>query len=517
VIRRSIAFALLCQAAGSTVFAAGPPKLWDLALARNKSARTTVTALNRCHAQHSFEITKDPALGWFALTGGARVDVPPGGSAPAPARIDTSGLDPGEYEGNISVRCLDCSSEPACTQDVDVVRARLKVLWPEEDLKALDPAEEFPHQVLLVLETGGDLERALRELEKNFGLKAARTSELASIGRAVALLEITARDISPPEMVRRIQSDPRVRQAQPNFLYQAAQARYNDPEADRQYGLHQLHADDVQTLATGAGVRVAVLDSEIDRRQPDLDGAVAETADFYGPHLGAIESHGTEMAGIIGARANNAIGIYGVAPHAALLGIRVCGSDPEYPTEVCSSEAISRGIDFAVAKGARVINMSLAGPYDPLVARLILQAVSRNVVAVAATGNSGPAGPPRYPAAFPEVIAVTAVDQKEQIYSRAVRGPHVTVAASGVGVLTTAVHGRFENVTGTSPAAAQVSGAVALLLELKPSLTPADVKALLEDTARDLGPPGRDDLYGAGLVDLCRAIGRLRGTEDVCR
>ena len=151
--------------------------------------------------------------------------------------------------------------------------------------------------------------------------------------------------------------------------------------------------------------------------------------------------------------------------------------------------------------------MSFAGPYDPMLQLAIKNAREKGVVLIAAAGNSGPQSPPLYPAADPNVIAVTATDQDDKLFTQANQGPHVAVAAPGVDILEPAPNGTYQVTTGTSVAAAHVSGVVALLLERNPALDPADVHELLTlSAARNAGSTGRDDKLGWGVVDPSQAL-----------
>jgi subtilisin family serine protease len=164
-----------------------------------------------------------------------------------------------------------------------------------------------------------------------------------------------------------------------------------------------------------------------------------------------------------------------------------------------------------------VINLSLGGPADLLLPRLVGRAVEVGIVVVAASGNAGPGAPPPFPAALSKVIAVTALDAREALYPQANRGEFIDLAAPGVEVMTTMPEERFNLVSGTSMAAAHVSGVVALALQLSPWLSPDEVQRILEETAEDLGSPGKDRLFGSGRVDACRAAQRLVGAALVCR
>ena len=147
--------------------------------------------------------------------------------------------------------------------------------------------------------------------------------------------------------------------------------------------------------------------------------------------------------------------------------------------------------------------MSFAGPADPRLADALDRAAKRGIVLIAAAGNAGPNSPPLYPAADRNVIAVTATDMEDRLYTGANRGNHIAVAAPGVDVLVPAPGGNYQFTTGTSVAAAHVSGVVALLIERNPKLTPGDVRRILTRTAKSLGPRER---AGAGLVNAYQAV-----------
>ena len=237
---------------------------------------------------------------------------------------------------------------------------------------------------------------------------------------------------------------------------------------------------------------VAVIDSAIDAGHPDLAGAVVEQFDAAGrrdrPHV-----HGTGMAGAIAARRK----LMGVAPGARILAISAFSPDANESPQATTQHIIA-GLEWAIKKGARIINMSFAGPYDPMLQLALKNARERGVVLIAAAGNLGSKSPPLYPAADPNVIAVTATDADDKHFSQANQGPHVAVSAPGVDVLEPAPNGGYQLTTGTSVAAAHVSGVAALLIERDPSLDPVAIHEILTVSAKDLGSKGRDDHFGWG-------------------
>ncbi len=301
---------------------------------------------------------------------------------------------------------------------------------------------------------------------------------------------------SAPDMVRNIVGERQVAGAGLNYIYRLAEQSQVNGD---QYAPQKLNLAEAHRLARGSRVLIAVIDSEVDAAHPDLAGAIVgsfeASADAEQPH-----SHGTGMAGAIAARRS----MLGTAPQASLLTVRA------FSMRSASAEGttfnILKGLDWAAARGARIINMSFAGPSDPRLREALLKANTKGIVLIAAAGNAGPGSPPLFPAADPNVIAVTATDAQDQLYSGANRGSHIAVAAPGVNILVPAPAGTYQLTTGTSVAAAEVSGAVALLIERNPSLKPADVRRILMETAKDLGPKGRDREFGAGLVNALQAV-----------
>ena len=142
--------------------------------------------------------------------------------------------------------------------------------------------------------------------------------------------------------------------------------------------------------------------------------------------------------------------------------------------------------------------------------------MDRGIAVVAAAGNDGPQGRPGFPAALAKVVAVTAVDANEQLYPSATQGNFVQVAAPGVEIVSTGPGGKVMVSSGTSFAAAFVSGTAALLLQQEPQLSPSALQSLLESTAKDLGPAGKDPQFGSGLIDACRAATQLGANGIIC-
>jgi subtilisin family serine protease len=266
-----------------------------------------------------------------------------------------------------------------------------------------------------------------------------------------------------------------------------------------QYAFAKLRMPQAHALAQGERVLIAIIDGGVDTSHPELAGVVVETFDAIGSGE-QIHPHGTAVAGAIAAQ----VRIKGTAPAAQILAARAFGDDRT--SAEGTGYNIAKAINWAVSRNARIINLSFAGDRDPKVEVALRAAHERGIILVAAAGNDGPASSPRFPAADANVIAVTATDQTDQLFSAAVRGKHIAVAAPGVDLMLPGLDGTYRQISGTSFSAAEVSGTVALMLERQPNLDPDTVRRTLMSTARDLGPRGIDPMYGAGLVDAYKAL-----------
>ncbi|MFE5756625.1 type VII secretion-associated serine protease mycosin [Streptomyces massasporeus] len=290
----------------------------------------------------------------------------------------------------------------------------------------------------------------------------------------------------------------------------------------QQWALDAMHTEQAWQTTKGRGITVAVLDTGVEADHPDLAGNVLPGKDLVGfgaePGDRAWARHGTAMAGIIAGHGHgpaDADGVLGIAPEAKILPVRVILEDGDPSRAKARSSrgnALAEGIRWAADHGADVINLSLgddsasAHP-EPSEDQAVQYALKKGVVVVASAGNGGEKGDHiSYPAAYPGVIAVTAVDRAGTRASFSTRRWYATVSAPGVDVVIADPDHKYYEGWGTSAAAAFVSGAAALVKAAHPGLAPAQIKSLLEDTARNAPSGGRDDSRGFGFVDPAAAI-----------
>jgi subtilisin family serine protease len=267
-----------------------------------------------------------------------------------------------------------------------------------------------------------------------------------------------------------------------------------------QYTVEKLGLPEAHLIATGKDVKVAVIDSEIDQKHPDLEGAVSMSFDALPSDDQTADPHGTGMAGAIASHKR----LLGIAPNAKLLAVRAFGVNTGGAQG--TSLNIVKGLQWAVDQGAKVINMSFAGPKDPILQQAIQRLTDQGIILIAAAGNAGPKSPPLFPGADPNVIAVSATDMDNKTYKGANRGKYIAISAPGVDILVPAPDGGYQLTTGTSVAAAHISGVVALMLERNKELKPAEVRAILTATAKNIGHVKTD--VGAGLVDPVAALAK---------
>ena len=365
-------------------------------------------------------------------------------------------------------------------------------------------AASAPRQVLVMLRSppaharvdgsyGGagyaDAARAQAQQRAGARLAAAHGMTLVTLWAMPALGLDCAVFALPPQAsldasIAALQAHAEVAWAQPMNEFRAQ--GHLDPLYALQPTASQWHLDDLHAVATGRHVRVAIIDSGVDEQHPDLAQAVLAHANFVDGQAWVAELHGTAVAGLVAARADNGIGIVGVAPDASLVALRACWEVSASRT-LCNSLTLAKALSFAIEQRAEVINMSLSGPADLLLGRLIDVALAQRQQVVAAVDASAPGG--GFPAMHPGVIAVTdgAAD--------APPGAGGAWSAPARDLPTTVPGGGWRMVSGTSFAAGEVSGLLAVMDEARATA----------DARRD-APALRLVRLPGGGIDACASL-----------
>jgi subtilisin family serine protease len=330
---------------------------------------------------------------------------------------------------------------------------------------------------------------AVRALAATYRLEEISGWPIAELGVHCVVFRI------PPEgnlseMLDRLTHDGRVESAQPLNTFATRSASYNDAYQDLQGSLNTMSVTEAHRLSRGTGVHVAVIDTGADTSHPDLAGRVIEQRNFVDDDMNAFthDRHGTAIAGVIAADSNNRIGIVGVAPEARLHIYKACWEQGA-PAAACNTFTLAKGLAAAIDARVQIVNLSLAGPQDSLLTRLVMRAQERGVIFVGAMPQS-PASAEAltaFPVGIAGVLKVAAAGS-DTITTDALHAP-------GVDVLTLAPQGRYDFFSGNSLATAGVTGAVALLLSRDRSASAARLQQLL--TASSPAKSG---------VDACAAL-----------
>jgi subtilisin family serine protease len=336
-------------------------------------------------------------------------------------------------------------------------------------------------------------------LARRHGLRRVESRNFELIGTTIGLFRI-AGSKTVEAASREFAQDGSVRAVQPNFRYALQDQKTGASDGDpTQYARLKLRLPQAHAITDGANVTVAVIDSGIDLKHPEFAGVTIAPFDALGSKEGP-HAHGTGVAGAIVSH----VRLTGSAPAAHILAIRAFSASGKGGES--TSFVILKALDLAASHGAQIVNMSFAGPQDAIIARGLAALAARNIVAVAAAGNAGPKSPPLYPAADASVIAVSATDAQDKLFSASNRGSYIALSAPGVDLFLPAPDDKYQISSGTSFSSAYVSGLAALVLARNPSLKRDEVRAVLMKTARDLGPPGADDQFGAGEADAYAAV-----------
>ena len=340
------------------------------------------------------------------------------------------------------------------------------------------------------------VERILTQLAHEHRLTRVDGWPIASLSVYCEVFAVT--DGRPlVDVIAKLAADPRVELVQPMHVFDTQAERYDDPYSDLQTSSIQMEIEDAHRVATGRGVSVAIIDSAIDSSHPDLRGRVRVERDFVdagpGPRRGEI--HGTAIAGVIASAPNNREGIVGVAPDVTIAALRACWAvAPDSIAAQCSSFSLARALESALELKPNVVNLSLAGPEDPLLGQLLDKVIARGIIVVAAQPEPGVAGH-EFPASHPRVLAVHSAAEALDAPS-----PYV-LGAPGTDVLTTTPGARYAFLSGNSLAAANTAGVVALLLERGPHADVDKLAQVLTDTTTRTA--------GGTSINACRALERL--------
>ncbi len=306
-------------------------------------------------------------------------------------------------------------------------------------------------------------------------------------------------------MLARLRDNHRIETAQPMHTFRTMTHNYNDPYYELQRSIRLMQVEAAHRFSTGKQIRIAIIDTGIDQQHPDLKGQVVINKDYSAAlpsstagkkQTYSYDAHGTAVAGVIGAVVDNGIGIVGVAPGAKLISMKACNAVEERSmAAVCNSLTLAQALNQAIRIRPDIINMSLAGPVDPLLQRLIDRALDAGIVVVAAASPLA-SGQPAFPASMERVISVS--DQPGDYHTAR------TLLAPGADVLSTVPYGTYDYVSGSSISAATVSGLAALILQLRPGTSSHEISSMLAQATI------QDPKDASLVINACHMMAQLQ-------
>ncbi len=320
-------------------------------------------------------------------------------------------------------------------------------------------------------------ERLTNALADEYGLAKLAEWPMTEVGAHCAVFRVADKALLK-ETIERLSKDERVEIVQSMNVFKTKAQFSNDPYFKLQTNLQQMQINLAHGKATGRDITIGMIDTGVDLEHPDLAGQISTNQNFAKDISASFstDKHGTAVAGVMVAKRDNAKGIIGVAPNAKLVALKACWPDKTDAMEAaCNSFTLALAVNTAIKVGVDVLNMSLTGPQDPIVTLLLNRAMEKGIVVVAAdTGSGNPDD--NFPAALKNVISVQSIKHSANTGDSLAE----SITAPGEKVLTTLPYGTYDFISGSSIAAAEISGVVALLLELKPDLKLAEVHSILQ-------------------------------------
>lgn len=315
------------------------------------------------------------------------------------------------------------------------------------------------------------------ELEEKYGLRKLTEWPMSEAGIHCAVYWVPE-PLSVGDTIESLTRERHIEIVQQMHNFKTQGHRYNDPYYRLQSNMHQMDIEQAHARATGKNITIAVIDTGVDVTHPELSGQFASSENFVSEIFSGFSEdiHGTAVTGIIAARQNNQTGIIGVAPDAKIIALKACWPSQDHAMEaICNSFTLALAVNTAIKLGANILNLSLTGPEDPLLAVLLNKAREKGIIVVAADPGATESGQ-RFPASLQGVIPVRSmsnfIDNKKT--------DDKVIDAPGEHILTTLPYGTYDFISGSSVAAAHISGVVALMLEIYPELNEEQIRQLLK-------------------------------------
>jgi subtilisin family serine protease len=372
---------------------------------------------------------------------------------------------------------------------------------PVANAPRMPPEQHEPGQLVVLWDESSEAQDGLAVMAHDYSALPINRVDLNNLGGTLATFQL-------PDNKRAAALVAILRQKYSSW-HVDLHARYLPLDGARIYLPSTIDAPSQRSASPN--LRIGMLDGAVAPIQALRDVGLVQQSFLSDADKSASSEHGTSIAALIAGR-DQGSNFYGFSAGARLYAGTIMRDLGGHEGST-NTAMLLRGLDWLVGEKVRIINLSLGGPGNDLMASVFEKLQKRGLTVIAAAGNGGPDAPPSYPAAYRGVIAVTAVDALDRSYANANRGNYIALAAPGVDVwIPDADKGHY--VTGTSFSAAVVTSAVGLMLSLQPDLSADLVREHLCLGARDLGTPGHDPVYGCGLLQIGRTLARLKSSNS---
>lgn len=348
--------------------------------------------------------------------------------------------------------------------------------------------------------------RVAASIEGDYKIRILSQWPIKEIGEHCVVF-LVSEDQSIVDVINALRNDGRIDNVQTMSTFKVMASKYNDPYYRLQTNIHSMNLAKIHSQATGKNITIAIIDTGVDATHPDLEGQIRQSKDFVAQKSSDSfsDNHGTAIAGVIVAKANNGQGIVGIAPDSHVIALKACWGIKAGSLEAtCNSFTLALAINAAIEMKVDILNLSLTGPHDPLLSRLIGKAIQRGIFIIASQPDSEDEKS-GFPAQEPGVIGVRSLSDSDIYLSP--ENHILAVSAPGEDILTTLPKGTYDFVSGSSLATAHASGLAALLLQLKHSLTKEELFNLLVKA----NEPAFDALFSK---DMKSNIGKIRSKAD---
>ncbi len=374
---------------------------------------------------------------------------------------------------------LGSDNELATILNVNNAERLLLVGFPDQSMNRSQNAAASSYRHRGSYQSTSWSKRISDEIADEYSIQKLAEWPMTEIG-VHCIVYLVPSNKSVPEVVGKLTQNSNISIVQNMHLYKTQANAHDDPYLKLQSNLRDMQIDEAHNISSGKNITIAMIDTGVDLNHPDLTDQITRHENFSASISNGFENdqHGTAIAGIMVAKQNNKTGIVGIAPDAKVIAYKSCWPAKENSMEaICNSFTLSLAINSAIKSGAKILNMSLGGPKDAFLEELLKKAQEDGIIIVAADEGADKKEI-RFPASLSGVIGVQSAKSGIDLSG---------ISAPGVKILTTLPHGTYDFISGSSIATAEVSGVIALLMQLKPDLTFAEAKSILEKSSVNTG------------------------------